>query len=149
MKILFLFSCLFLVCSCNKNDDLTIATITNKSEIKIENSNISFEIDKETLTNTEATFIITNNNDESIYYNGCFDIEKEKDGTWYELKQINNVGCFPEQEVKINPHELQQMKVSHWTLKYGELTKGKYSLIKQVRFESKKFIFISAEFEIK
>ncbi len=152
-KILFLFISLFLVCSCDKNNEVPDVTMTDKSEIKVENSNILIENLEETITNEGATFTITNNSDQSIYYDYCFSIEKEKNGTWYELKEINNVGCFLyEEEVKSQELGQIKIKIDLLTRKYGNFTKGKYRLIKEVYFKkddkpNNKF-YISAEFEI-
>ena len=90
------------------------------------------------VTSTDATVIIKASNPSPYVYGEWYEIEREKDGTWYEVKTIisnygfNEIGYIPnnngEVEFKIN-----------WEWLYGELPEGNYRLLKQVNTQ---YIFV-------
>lgn len=60
---------IFLLTGCNSKDK------NNESNIKITNNEVNLVLKENTLTNEEATFILVNNNSESIFYGDAFYLE--------------------------------------------------------------------------
>ncbi len=105
--------------------------------------NIKMEIKEGTLTKTGATIIIKDTNVKHYMYGLHFRIDKKEENYWKPLLAKENV-IF--NDIVYNIRELNQ----DWSLLYGELSEGKYRLVKSVCTNegcSKKAYF-SVEFEI-
>jgi len=143
LKGLFCFILFLVITGCNKNN------LGLKSKYHISNNLVSIEVKENTLTNTKATFIMTNNTSEIYSYGNPYSIEKEIDGIWYELKTINDLFfTMPAFELKIN--ESVEFEID-WEYGYGKLKPGKYRLIKDLDTlnDKNKQIYIASEFTIK
>lgn len=108
----------------------------NATEIE----NISISISN--VSSTGATIIIKDTNKNPYTYGEWYKIEKQVNGKWYEVSPIienygfNSLGYLPDKnnEVKF---------VIDWKWLYGEISKGRYRILKEV---GKKYIAI--EFDI-
>ena len=131
-KIVLILICLIIV-GCQNNNE----------------NEITMKIKKGTLSNTNATIIITDNSNENHVYGLPYKIEKKENGTWKELKKVTkennswndigyNVGSNKKLELEIN-----------WEWLYGKLEKGTYKLTKETfSKEHQKKIYLSTEFTI-
>lgn len=90
-----------------------------------------------------ATLIIKDTNEIPYTYGEWYVIEKEKDGTWYEVKEkveelcFDSIGYIPNEEKEI---EFQM----NWESIYGKLSSGHYRILKTADSH-----IISVEFDIK
>lgn len=93
--------------------------------------NVWMEIKEGTLTRSGATIIIYDNNTEHFRYHEKFRIEKYTENGWELLPFLypdigfNEIGTSPAKE---SPIEMQQ----NWERYFGELSNGKYRLVKSV-----------------
>ncbi len=111
---------------------------------------ISLIVKKDTLSNTGATFIFTNHSGSNLSYGDFFWIEKEEDGKWHRLEQINPFNSLAILYM-IKAGEQKELRID-WEEIYQSLDTGKYRVVKEVSFRygnqnGKKF-YISAEFTI-
>ena len=90
--------------------------------------NVKMEIKEGTLTNKEATIIITDTNKNHYQYGEPFRIDIKENGKWKEVDLIGDaVFNLPAYNVdKNNKLELNQ----NWEHIYGELSPGEYRLVK-------------------
>ena len=92
---------------------------------------VEMKIKEGTLTKTSALVEIIDKNEEPYGYEQWFRIERDENGEWKELPIINQnhsftaLGCIPKVDETI------EMKAD-WEDLYGELTSGKYRLVKKV-----------------
>ena len=114
---------------------------------------VNISIKEGTLTKTEATIIITDNNPNKIIYGTSFYIEKYENSDWHEVMPINNNYGFNDMAYYVDENgklELEQ----NWEYIYGKLNKGIYRIVKDVAFESdvpitpEDIYYIWTEFEI-
>ena len=92
------------------------------------------------VTPTGATVTIQDSNEEPFVYGEWFQIEREKDGVWYEVKtKISNYG-FNEIGWLTDENGELTMDVN-WEWLYGKLPAGHYRILKQAGTE-----IIGAEF---
>lgn len=115
-----------------------------KSNLKIYQGNdITLSIKENTLTNTSATIIITDNSNKKHTYGNEFLIERKIKNTWYKLAAQETwwepIGYEVDENNKL---ELPQ----NWESIYGKLKKGTYRLLKKVGSTNE---YIYVEFEIK
>lgn len=111
--------------------------------------NVSFSLKEDTLTNLEATFILTNNSNTNISYGNPYWIEKYEDEKWEKLEPINDL-FFTMPSYGLNKNEFKEIEIN-WEHGYGKLSPGKYRIVKEIDFEySKKreTVTIEAEFTI-
>ena len=91
---------------------------------------------------TGAAVTIEDSNPEPFVYGEWFQIQREKDGVWYEVKtKISNYG-FNEIGWLTDEHGRLTMTVD-WEWLYGKLPAGQYRLLKQAGTD-----VIGAEFTI-
>lgn len=76
----------FTGCNIKSEEKLTPETINGKSNKIITDSNITLELENNTLSSAGATFILTNNSDNPIFFDNIWFLEKEENGVWYILK---------------------------------------------------------------
>ena len=94
------------------------------------------------ITPTGATVTIQDSNEEPFVYGEWFQIEREKDGVWYEVKtKISNYG-FNEIGWLTDENGELTMDVN-WEWLYGKLPAGHYRILKQAGTE-----IIGAEFTV-
>ena len=120
--------------------------IGNKSDIEISQNDVTMSIKEKTLTNTEATLILTNNSDKLLRYDEIYEIEIKKDNAWHK---INVELEFNLPLWKVKPHETAEIELN-WEHGYGKLIKGEYRIIKNVYFENEKEqkFYVSTNFNI-
>ncbi len=145
----------FYVISCNTidhNQDIYIAkekeTLINKCSIKIDDlENVSMTIKKGTLTNKGATVIITDTSDRNNIYGEGYQLEKEENGVWVEMKPKHDM-TFITIGYSVNENHTLELKVN-WEYHYGTLENGKYRILKDTSYagEGTKH-YITAEFTI-
>ena len=94
------------------------------------------------VTPTGATVTIQDSNEELFVYGEWFQIEREKDGVWYEVKTkfsnygFNEIGWLTDENGELT------MDVN-WEWLYGKLSAGHYRILKQAGTE-----IIGAEFTV-
>ena len=94
------------------------------------------------VTPTGAVVTIQDGNPEPFVYGEWYVIEREKDGTWYEVKTkitdygFNEIGWLTDENGALT------MNVD-WEWLYGELNEGHYRILKQAGTQ-----VISAEFTV-
>ena len=94
------------------------------------------------VTPTGATVTIQDSNKDPFVYGEWFQIEREKDGVWYEVKtKISNYG-FNEIGWLTDENGGLTMDVN-WDWLYGKLPAGHYRILKQAGTE-----IIGAEFTV-
>lgn len=83
-------------------------------------------------------------------YGNAFVIEQEVDGEWYELRTINDL-IFTTEGYILKPTDMKELEVS-WEYWYGELSSGKYRLVKNLSIEyqddTRDSFDVAGEFEI-
>ena len=94
------------------------------------------------ITSTGATVIIKDSNASPYVYGEWYKIEREKDGSWYEVKTIINDYGFNEIGYIPNKNGEVEFKIN-WEWIYSELPDGNYRLLKQVNSQ-----YISVEFGV-
>ncbi len=106
---------------------------------------VKFSIEKDTLTPSQATFIIENKSTQEISFGEEYFLEKRSKNKWHELDTINDL--FVNQPLyKLKTNE-QFSKKLNWEYAYGKLPKGTYRLVKEIQV-NKKAKYIIAEFTI-
>ena len=129
--ILTLLCVLFLLAGCSLKESTYQPTEVENVSISISN-----------VSSTGATVIIKDTNAESYCYGEWYAIEKEKDGTWYEIKTVIDDYGFNELGYLTNDEGIVDFNID-WEWLYGKLPKGKYRLLKQVNNQ-----YIAVVFEI-
>lgn len=133
----------FLLTGCTNEID---KLITTESDVKIENSNVTLKVRKETLTNKGATFILENNRRDIIDYTLAYEIEAKRDNKWYKLGIINE---FIEEIYEVDAKSTDQIIVD-WEKTYLKLPKGEYRLVKEISVPSTlELFYVAGEFTIK
>lgn len=133
----------------NENAVINENTLNNVSEpIDTTNrtiDNVEMKIKDGTLTRTSATIEIVDKNEEPYGYGEWFRIDKNENGEWKELKQINENFIFT--DVAYIPKEDGTIEINvNWGDLYGELENGEYRLVKELYGDGTNYIY--AEFTI-
>ena len=105
--------------------------IGNKSDIKISQNDVIMTIKEGTLTNKNATLVLTNNSDKNFQYGNPYEIEIKKDGEWHKINvELNfDMPAFP-----LSSKESKEIELD-WENGYGKLAKGTYRIIKGIDYE--------------
>ena len=105
--------------------------IGNKSDIKISQNDVIMTIKEGTLTNKNATLVLTNNSDKNFQYGNPYEIEIKKDGEWHKINvELNfDMPAFP-----LSSKESKEIELD-WENGYGKLAKGTYRIIKGINYE--------------
>ena len=98
-----------------------------------------------TLTNTNATFIIENNSEDTYTYGPDYYIEKYENNTWKEIK-LDTPLTWNSIIIALKPNEKKEINID-FTFGYGKLNNGKYRLVKKVS-KNDITMYINAEFII-
>ena len=82
--LVILLGCILLLgvtgCS-NKN----VFSIGEESDVLIEDKYVSFEMDKDTLTESSATVVFRNNSEYTVSYGTPYELEIKKNGKWHKI----------------------------------------------------------------
>ena len=97
-----------------------------------------------TLTKSGTTIIITDNNEIKYTYEEYYKLEKRIDHIWYELKPNSDV-FFNEMGYLVDDNNELEMDID-WSKTYGNLTSGKYRIIK--RIYDGEYKYFSVEFDL-
>lgn len=134
-----------------------IKTIDIKEINDGENTNdedeITLSLKDGTLSNKGATFIIKNNSDKVYNYGQEYEIETKKDNKWCKI-EIDGTLTWNSIAYILKEKGSSEINID-FSYGYGELSKGKYRLIKKVFKEEdvpineSKYKYLYAEFEIK
>ena len=135
--IIVLISLVFILTGC-KND-----LIGEKSDVKIEKSEVEFTLVKDSVSNIGVSCIMRNKSDKILYYGTPWDIEIYDDGSW---KKMNVEMVFNLPLMDLEPGSEKVLNFN-WEHTHGKL-KGKYRIIKDVYFEDEEKFFIACEFEV-
>lgn len=95
-------------------------------------NNVSMVVKPNTLSKTEVTVIITDNNNIPSAYGEQFSIEKKEDNQWKSLKQKWNAPGFNEIALVPRKDRTVEMKINI-EANYGKLEKGIYRIVKDVK----------------
>lgn len=115
-------------------------------------TDVSLTLKNNTLTSKGATFIIKNNSNETYLYGADYKIEIKKDGQWQDI-ELKEPLVWNSLAYKLIGKGQQEINID-FSYGYGELSKGKYRLVKKVFKENDtpidetKYQNIYAEFEI-
>lgn len=112
-----------------------------------EPSNITMSIKDNSLTESQATVIITDNTGNDNTYSISFRLDKKVNNKWEKLKIINSDYGFNEIGYKVDENNKLEL-VQNWEHIYGKLDKGDYRLVKSILNSNKK-VYFSTEFTIK
>ena len=111
----------------------TIRIIDNESTIKESDrkaENVKLEIKEGTLTNTGATVIITDKNENPYGWGVPYFIEIEEDGLWTEAQDLYRISWI-EIAYELDENGQYEQEIN-WEKFYGELKPGNYRLVKNV-----------------
>lgn len=122
------------------NAKVTLIKDNNEYTLK----NVTMELKENTLTNSGATIIITDNNKVKYTYEEYYKLEKRIDHIWYELKPSGDV-LFNEMGYLVDDNNELEMNID-WSKTYGNLTSGKYRIIK--RIYDGEYKYFSVEFDL-
>lgn len=121
----------------------TISIIENNNKDK----DISLIVKEDTISPKGATFILKNNTDNEYWYGPEYYIEIKKDEKWTEIDLYSQL-AWNSIAYKSNAGEEKEMNID-WSIGYGELSNGKYRLVKKIRKEGQvDNIYLYAKFEI-
>ena len=123
------------------------------SDYKITKDKVLISAKKDTVTNTGLTLVMENKTDEKFNYGEEYHLEKKYKNKWYIVEPINDV-IFTLMAYEVEPNQTKEIKFD-WEYRYGNLTKGKYRLVKYMYklkdapIDDSKKEAIAAEFNIK
>lgn len=102
--------------------------------------NVYLNIKEGTLTNTGATLVIQDRNENPYNYSDYYIIEKKNNGNWEKIRESKN----EEFSWAVNKEGILELNIN-----WGEpLENGNYRLSKQ-QYENGQYVYIHTEFEIK
>lgn len=132
LAFILLFSCLCLLVGCKTE---------TKSEISpTDVENVTLRI--ENVSPIGATLIIKDTNETSDLYGEWYKIEKNIDGTWYDVATVIDNYAFSYIGYLTNDNNEVSFEIN-WEWLYGSLPTGTYRILKQAYSQ-----YISIEFEI-
>ena len=114
---------------------------------KIDPDKVTIEVLKDTISNTYAEILITDNNETPCGWGDPFRIQELKDGKWIESETIGEM-IFKSIGYLLNEDNQLKQKVN-WEYIYGELDAGTYRIVKSVYSGEEYIDLYSNEFEIK
>lgn len=106
----------------------TKTTIKGNAELN-EIDGVSMTIEKDTLTRTSATIIISDYEKETNVYGEFYRIDKKENGEWKEVKKAHDNYDFNDMAYYVDEDGKLEFKCN-WEYIYGKLEKGKYRLVK-------------------
>ena len=126
----------------NSLNNAKVTLIKDNNEYTLEG--VTMNIKENTLTKSGATIIITDNNKTKYTYEEYYKLEKRIDHIWYELKPKSDV-IFNEMGYLVDDNNELEMNID-WSKTYGNLTSGKYRIIK--RIYDGEYKYFSVEFDL-
>lgn len=126
----------------NSLNNAKVTLIKDNNEYTLKN--VTMNIKENTLTKSGATIIITDNNKVKYTYEEYYKLEKRIDHVWYELKPNSDV-LFNEMGYLVDDNNELEMNID-WSKTYGNLTSGKYRIIK--RIYDGEYKYFSVEFDL-
>lgn len=126
----------------NSLNNASVTLIKDNNEYTLKN--VTMNIKENTLTKGGATIIITDNNKIKYTYEEYYKLEKRIDHIWYELKPNSDV-IFNEMGYLVDDNNELEMNID-WSKTYGNLTSGKYRIIK--RIYDGEYKYFSVEFDL-
>ena len=126
-------------------NSLNNASVTlNKDNEEYTLECVTMKLKDNTLTKSGTTIIITDNNEIKYTYEEYYKLEKRIDHIWYELKPNSDV-FFNEMGYLVDDNNELEMDID-WSKTYGNLTSGKYRIIK--RIYDGEYKYFSVEFDL-
>lgn len=126
-------------------NSLNNASVTlNKDNEEYILEGVTMKLKDNALTKSGATIIITDNNKVKYTYEEYYKLEKRIDHVWYELKPNSDV-FFNEMGYLVDDNNELEMNID-WSKTYGNLTSGKYRIIK--RIYDGEYKYFSVEFDL-
>lgn len=122
------------------NAKVTLIKDNNEYTLK----NVIMKLKENTLTKSGATIIIKDNNKVKYTYEEYYKLEKRIDHIWYELKPSGDV-LFNEMGYLVDDNNELEINID-WSKTYGNLTSGKYRIIK--RIYDGEYKYFSVEFDL-
>ena len=107
----------------------TLATILIVNKVEKQLTGVVLEVDKETLTKISATISIKETGEEHYTYGEWYRIDRRENGVWKEVEEKEG-RFFNLPAYKIPKNEELTFNLN-WSHGYGELTPGKYRIVKQ------------------
>ena len=126
----------------NSLNNAKVTLIKDNNEYTIKN--VTMNIKDNTLTKSGATIIITDNNKVKYTYEEYYKLEKRIDHIWYELKPRGDA-VFDEMGYLVDDNNELEMNID-WSKTYGNLTSGKYRIVK--RIYDGEYKYFSVEFDL-
>ena len=126
----------------NSLNNAKVTLIKDNNEYTLKN--VTMNIKENTLTKSGATIIIKDNNKVKYTYEEYYKLEKRIDHIWYELKPSGDV-LFNEMGYLVDDNNELEMNID-WSKSYGNLTSGKYRIIK--RIYDGEYKYFSVEFDL-
>ena len=126
----------------NSLNNAKVTLIKDNNEYTLKN--VTMNIKENTLTKSGAAIIITDNNKVKYTYEEYYKLEKRIDHIWYELKPSGDV-LFNEMGYLVDDNNELEMNID-WSKTYGNLTSGKYRIIK--RIYDGEYKYFSVEFDL-
>lgn len=149
MKLLLISSLCLTLIGCTKDESNILG---EKSKYEVSDFLVSLRVKEGSLTKSKATLILENHTDNDYLYGNPFSIEKEENGNWYKLKPINELS-FDLIAYILKAKDSLEIELD-WKYGYGELSAGKYRIIKDVFINTEEpigeedMVYIAAEFVI-
>ena len=126
-------------------NSLNNASVTlNKDNEEYTLEGVTMKLKDNTLTKSGATIIITDNNEIKYTYEEYYKLEKRIDHIWYELKSKGDA-VFNEMGYLVDDNNELEMNID-WSKTYGNLTSGKYRIVK--RIYDGEYKYFSVEFDL-
>lgn len=111
------------------NDDIYVSIINNKQPELFELGNVYMTLKVDTLSSTGVKVIIDDYSNNKYSYSDYYRIDTYVNGTWTEVNKINNIGF---NAIAYRPDNLGKLMFDlNWKNVYGELSKGKYRIVKE------------------
>ena len=126
----------------NSLNNAKVTLIKDNNEYTLKN--VTMNIKENTLTKSGAIIIITDDNKTKYTYEEYYKLEKRIDHIWYELKPSGDV-LFNEMGYLVDDNNELEMNID-WSKSYGNLTSGKYRIIK--RIYDGEYKYFSVEFDL-
>jgi len=98
-----------------------------------EESSVLLTINRDSLTPTGATFVITNEKDETIEFGDQYFLQTFIDDTWQNVEITNNESGFNAVLHIYEPGETHTFEAD-WSFMYGHLPEGTFRLVKAIEY---------------
>ena len=136
-----------LLSGCGKKPNGKISTYT------MTNDKVAISVKKGTVTKKGLTLVMENKTDDRFNYGAEYHLEKKYNKKWYVIEPKDKI-IFTSMAYEVEAKQTKEIKFD-WEYGYGELSKGKYRLVKYMYklkdapIDDSKKIFVAAEFNIK